>query len=711
MKKVIMTILMVAFVLTILAVPAKRGTWTVLTLADGSKVNATLVGDEHGHYWKGDNGRAYVMTGSEGVCTEVDAQQVRVRAARVRNVANKRRAARRVGGTMSHYTGEKKGIIILANYQDVKMNTAHNQTLFSRIANEEGFAEGKFRGSIADYFKAQSRGKFLLDFDVYGPVTVSRNQNYYGENDSEGNDKHAAELIIEAVNAVMNQVEDWSQYDWDGDGYVDQVYVIYAGKGEADGGIANTIWPHEYALSAAHYYGDGTGPVTVATGLKVDTYACGSELDGSGNLMGIGTICHEFSHCLGYPDYYDTDYSGGQGMGYWDLMDSGSYNGDGFVPAGYTSYERWVAGWDTPIVLADEDVEVRNMPDLQSSGSSYVIYNKAHEDEFYLLENRQKVGWDAALPGDGLLILHVDYDENIWAANTPNDDPARQRMTWIPADNDYQYFTYMGEKYYTETGMATDTYPYGPKNAFNADTKPAALFANRGVGGSKYMDGSVETITRHEDGTVSFDYVAQYEGKINNGGLVFYESYNECSGIGGNDGQWHSLVASQKTDYHTDNVGWTAATAYGGFQCAKYGSSKTVGVVTSPEISFTQSSSTLTFRAAAFVSDGTTLQVTVQGDGLSITPSSFAMKGSEWTDFTATISGTGVGRLVFTPVKRFFLDEVLVTVPSTTGIQAVKDAQQSDALVYTLDGRCLGSNKQSLKPGLYIVGKRKVVIR
>ena len=114
-------------------------------------------------------------------------------------------------------------------------------------------------------------------------------------------------------------------------------------------------------------------------------------------------MCHEFSHCLGYPDFYDTGYSGGQGMCDWDLMDSGSYNGDGYQPAGYTSYERWFAGWETPITLEAEDVSVTNMKSLQSGGESYIIYNKKNREEYFLLENRQSDGWDESLYGAGLL--------------------------------------------------------------------------------------------------------------------------------------------------------------------------------------------------------------------------------------------------------------------------------------------------------------------
>ena len=492
--------------ISIYAVPAKPGQVRTLTLADGTTVKAVLVGDEHGHYWLGENGKAY-QGGDNGTFYEVAKSDVEQKAKARRNAANaqraKRLAPRRVGEVGS-YTGKKKGIIILVNFSDnTKFATANNQALYKRIANEENFSYGNFKGSMRDYFLSQSEGQFELDFDVAGPYTVSQSCSYYGANDSQGNDKYPAKMVIEALKKADADVN-FADYDWDGDKEVEQVYVVYAGKGEADGGATTTIWPHEWTLSSAAYYGDGAGPQTL-DGVRIDTYACGSELNGDGVICGIGTMCHEFSHCLGYPDFYDTDYSGGQGMGNWDLMDSGSYNGDGYQPAGYTSYERWVAGWKTPIELTATKA-VTGMKALSDGGESYIIYNTGNSNEYYLLENRQFSGWDASLPGEGLLILHVDYSASAWSDNTPNDDPSHQRMTWIAADNKYQYVTSQGTKYYTFDGMTNDTYPYGTVNSFSASTTPAAKWINANNEGSYYMQQSVNNITQYSDGTIAFNF-------------------------------------------------------------------------------------------------------------------------------------------------------------------------------------------------------------
>ena len=509
MKKIFLTLALTVMALTVSAIPAKPGIIRTLTLSDGTTVKAQLIGDEHGHYWLTQDGRAYQQQEGTAYFSEVSLSSVTTKAQARRSQSNARRtkrlAPRRVG-EVGAITGKKKGIIILVNFSDVSFQKANDNALFQRIANEKNFSYGDFKGSMYDYFYAQSEGQFELTFDVVGPVKVSQTQSYYGANDSQGNDKYPAKMVIEALKLVDDDVN-FADYDWDGDGEVDQVYVVYAGKGEADGGASTTIWPHEWELSSAASYGDGSGAQTL-DGVKIDTYACGGELNGqTGSIAGIGTMCHEFSHCLGYPDFYDTDYSGGQGMFEWDLMDSGSYNGDGYQPAGYTSYERWVAGWKEPIELTTT-TQVSNLKSLQEGGSAYIVYNQGNTNEYFLLENRQQTGWDAGIPGEGLLILHVDYDANIWASNTPNDDPSRQRMTWIAADNKYQYTTYQGSKYYTTEGAANDPFPYGSVNAFSKTTTPAAKFYNKNTDGSYYLESSIEQITQNADGTVSFRFKA-----------------------------------------------------------------------------------------------------------------------------------------------------------------------------------------------------------
>lgn len=506
MKKLLLLVLMTTWVLMVSAIPAKPGLKRMLTLNDGSRVEAQLVGDEHGHFWLSKDGRAFMGTDRKNIYKLIDNEllkQLKADAQERRTEANEqhmaRMAQRRVGDINSSYFGKKRGLIILVNFSDVSFERTHTNALFERIANERGYTEGKFYGSMYDYFYAQSMGQFELEFDVVGPVTVSNTQSYYGRNNSQGDDMRPGAMAREACQLANSDVN-YADYDWDGDGEVDQVYLVYAGKGEADGGAAETIWPHAWDLRSA------TGSSLELDGVRINTYACGGELNGqTGDINGIGTMCHEFSHCLGYPDFYDTDYSGGQGMGYWDLMDSGSYNGDGYCPAGFTSYERWVAGWLEPIVLTDS-MAIEGMQALQDGGNAYIMYNDGHPDEYFLLENRQHIGWDQGIPGHGLLILHVDYKASVWRANSPNNAPSHQRMTWIPADGQYEYTTYLGSRYYSFEGMKTDTYPSGSNNSFGNETSPAAKLYNKNIDGEKLLNKIVYDISESGNGEISFNF-------------------------------------------------------------------------------------------------------------------------------------------------------------------------------------------------------------
>ncbi len=714
MKKVLVTLAFAAMTAVVMAVPAKRGQWRTLKLADGTEVRAQLVGDEHGHFWKTAEGQTYQLQAGTSFYQTVDAKTITDKASARRRLVNtkrtKRLASRRVGEVGS-YTGKKKGLIILVNYKDESFQSSNNNALYQRIANEEGFSEGKFKGSMCDYFKAQSRGQFELDFDVVGPVTVSKNAAYYGSNDSDGNDLYPATMVGEAVNLAKSYVTDWTQYNWDGDNEVDQVYVVYAGHGEADGGEETTIWPHAWSLSDGPAYGDGNGRVKVADNLYVNNYACGSELNYNNEIEGIGTMCHEFSHCLGYPDFYDTDYSGGQGMCIWDLMDSGSYNGDGYQPAGYTSYERWLAGWLTPIELGSTDLTVENMKSLQSGGESYVMYNPGNSNEFFLLENRQLDGWDASLMGRGLLIIHVDYSESVWASNQPNDDPSHQRCTWIPADKKYDYETYYGSKYYDVDGIEKDPFPYGSNNYFNKQFGTMAKLFNKNTDGTYYLSNSVEDITQNGDGTISFNYVAVNTSTGGGGGTVtpvdadFYESFDQCEGTGGNDGSWSGSIANGK--FNADHTGWEANNSYGANQCAKFGNSSNAGSATTPTITL-NGTATLSFKAGAWKGkkDGTGLNVSVTGG--TIDKSSFEMVQGEFNDYSATVTGYGEVTITFAAEKgRFFLDEVILKSSSTTGIEKVESRETRDNTFYTLSGQRV----EKPTKGLYIINGKKVVIK
>ena len=746
-KRLILSLSLVVMAMAMYAIPAKRGLWRTIQLTDGTSVRAMLVGDEHAHFYRDVQGNCYRNNGTAFVKADRKELVRKAQMRRMKGAAQKRRLAaapgmKKVGGaTGNNYTGKKKGLIILVEFLDKKFEEGHDAALYNRIVNEPGFtSEEGFKGSVHDYFSAQSGGQFDLTFDVMGPVPLKNNTRYYGRNNTNDEDTNAEAMISEACQAIDSDVN-FADYDWDGDGEVDQVYVLYAGLSEAAGGSEDTVWPHEYWLSAK-------GSALTLDGVKVDTYACSSELTGivfddwtgeatEWGIDGIGSFCHEFSHCLGLPDMYDTTYQN-FGMGTWDLMDHGTYNGDerGFVPAGYSSYEKWCAGWLEPIELK-EDTQVTSMKPLSEGGEAYVIYNDAHPDEYYLLENRQLTGWDAGQYGKGMLILHVDYDEEMWAWNMVNsiDDLSgapyfgpkndHQRLTIIPADNSLAMdkIEYNGEVYYQidYTSLPGDPYPYRGNNSLTNTSKPKASLYNKNTDGKKLMNKEVTDITQNADGTMSFNFKVVESGSEGGeqtaAGTVFHETFDQCNGKGGNDGQWMGAIANAA--FVPDVEGWETGSAtnisFGADQCAKFGTASTMGVVMTPTFNL-QGEATLTLRVAPWGNGRENqLQIYYAGedatslDDLEIIYSGDMTPG-EWNELTLTLKGDGDNYMIFQPQKRFFIDDVLITVPETTDIREVSPkVRPVGGRIYTIDGRFVGLDFNALKPGIYVVDGKKVV--
>lgn len=512
-KRLFLISVLCLLAIAIQAVPAKRGILQMLKLKDGTEVQAQLCGDERFHWWTTTDGRRYIADGDN--YKEVDGltlnrMAVRRRSAAFRQSVTCRRPMyqSRVSGKLNSYFGKKKGLVILVEFKDTKFDPAHDCTKFDDILNTEGYTTDEgFVGSVADYFKAQSNDLFELNFDVVGPVQLKYDVEYYGGNDNEGQDKNAEAMIVEACLGVDDQVN-FNDYDWDNDGEVEEVFVVYAGKGEADGGDATTIWPHMYELSYSH------NDLTL-DGAHINTYACANELSGGGSISGIGTFCHEFSHCLGYPDFYDTINNETYGMAYYDLMDAGSYNGDGFIPCGYSAYEKWLAGWVELTELSNENVTVDALKPMSEGGSGYVIYNDGHPDEFYILENRQQTNWDSALLGRGLMITHVDYDEMLWYLNCPNsliDESSEYVTKYRYPTNDHMRFTIMhadnDDDYETYNGLTNDLYPYLQNDSLTSTSIPAATFYNATKQGDNLMHGAILNITQNDNNTMSFYYRA-----------------------------------------------------------------------------------------------------------------------------------------------------------------------------------------------------------
>lgn len=502
-KRLLFTLLAWMFInASVLAVPAKRVTKTV-RLADGSTIELTLRGDEHFSFYTDNQGIPYRYTkdGSyQRTTTQIVDSLWTLRKKERMNMAlraksTKRTAPKRRAGIPSQVTtGNQHGLVILMQFKDVSFVTASPKETFKRFFNEKGYNEGGNAGSVKDYFLRQSYDKLDITFDVVGPYTTKANMSYYGAATENENDVRPEEMIAEAVDAASKEV-DFSKYDWNDDGEVDQVFVVYAGYNQAQGAADSTIWPHEWTLEAS-------GLTKKYNNKTINTYGCSSELQGNGRtntgvLDGIGTACHEFSHCLGLPDMYDTTTNGNNfGMGPWDVMDNGSYNDNSHTPAGYTSYERMFSGWLTPTEI-NSMTRINGMKPLATDAEAYILYNDNNRNEYYLLENRQKVGFDRGLYGHGLLILHVDYDEGAWTSNTLNNVSTHQRMTIVPADNSLSFYS---------SSLAGDPWPGTSGNTcLNNYTTPAATLYNNNTDGTRFLNKNIDNITENTtDNTISF---------------------------------------------------------------------------------------------------------------------------------------------------------------------------------------------------------------
>ncbi len=503
------TALLTAWAVAVFAVPAKRGQWSTLRLTDGSEVRAELIGDEHGHYWQDAQGHAYVLAGDNRY-EQADLSQLQSAGQKARSLANARRQSR--AAEPGKFVGKKKGLIILVEFNKrtatntpaAKFTLPDAATYYNRVANEPNFVDETigFKSSVYDYFYRQSYGQFEFNFDVVGPYRLPNPYNYYGQDDGTMLDVHLGKLVYDACDWANDDVN-FADYDWDGDGKVDQVFILYAGQGQnTNGADTGLLWPQEGTLNA---FGSDQKPFQM-DGVTIDNFACSCELGEGAKIDGIGTICHEFSHCFGLPDMYDKGTFGATTLNYgtyvWDLMNMGNYLDGGYSPAGYTAYQRAFCGWMTLTELTDSK-QIEAMQPLSVAPEAYIIYNEGHRDEYYIVENRQQTGCDQGLLGSGLLISHVDYTDEAWSSNNIN--TGRERFSIFAADNSKVMIEYKDWLDKADM-MAGDLYPNGGSNALTATSVPAATVNNANEDGSYLMQKDITDIEQHADGTISFRF-------------------------------------------------------------------------------------------------------------------------------------------------------------------------------------------------------------
>ena len=459
------------------AVPAKPIVKTLIQ-PDGSELKVRLVGDENGHYYitlegnvveRDKDGWYVVGNGQQRESERLQMPRKRVHSS---TVDEQRRVPHQA----------ERGLVILVEFSDVSFSKTRQN--FDDLLNKEGYNYNGATGSARDYFRDASNGQYVPEFDVYGPYRLDSVMSYYGQNDRSGLDMHPDQMVVDAVAKLASDslVDiNFADYDTDNDGYMDNLFVYYAGYGENEGAPENSVWPHAWEVYEEYVKGQ-----LVYDGKQIKGYACASELqDASGVVMcGIGTFCHEFGHVLGLPDFYVTDYSSQhKTLGDWDIMDAGAYLNGGNTPPTYSAHERFYLGWLTPEILNETgDFELE---ELQKSNKAYIVTSTGEHNldggnpnpaTYFLLENRQKTGWDRYLPGHGLMITKTIYNENNWYNNIPNNNRYLQGYDLIEADgkapnNDYG----KGGDLFPGTANVTSYSPYENYSVINIVEKEGVI--------------------------------------------------------------------------------------------------------------------------------------------------------------------------------------------------------------------------------------------
>ena len=406
-------------------------------------------------------------------------------------------------------------LVILISFagDGTDFSTDDPKAAYDMLFNMNGYNQRDGKGCVAEYFRDQSEGLLNLQFDVYGPYRVSQSARLANANANSTNYGNAA--MVEATKMLIqeNPDMDFSVYDWNGDGRVNQVIYVHAGLSGngASEAVYGYLWPNTSSFST----------ITTPDGKRISDYTASAELWPNNTSCGIGTICHEFSHSLGLPDIYPVPSWTFSAVDEWDLMDGGNFTNYGWCPPNYSPLEKMLLGWLQPVELTEPST-ITEMKPVSEGGEVYQV--KHTDTEYLLLENRQWNGWDYGAPGSGLVVYHVNYIASKWVANTVNGTSnAPFNYTLFHADNrDYNAWSkYIGEaglghyayspwlrSYY----LSGSPYPYTTSegeviNELTDTSVPATQMINENAGGSKLLSKPITNIQVADDGTVSFDFM------------------------------------------------------------------------------------------------------------------------------------------------------------------------------------------------------------
>ena len=446
------------------------------------------------------------------------------------NLRKVRREPINTTGTMFPHEGTPKAIVILAEFQDTAFTIENPRRSFDDYFNsftrlvDYGRGEASNTCSVAKYFDFISFGKFKPQFDVYGPVKLPKKLKNYGGTLGDGKDERM-DLLLQDACTLMDDSLDFSQYDANGDGYADLVIIIYAGYSQSmTGNSPDCIWPKSGNVSGGTYDGKG-----------VSRYAVSAELNGFPGcwstapfqrINGLGTLCHEFCHTMGLPDFYPTDESAkgdNQGMEFWSLMDSGNYLSNGYAPVALTAWEREAFGWiEIPTLTENADLDIWA---LDEGGCAYRITNDSDESghEYFIIENIQKTGINYAQKGHGLMVYHVDYNKTAFSisggTNSVNNRKGRPRMTVVPADGLLFAQYNVGDTIDGKVIKNADFYaqlagdPY-PGTSMATELNDTTETVNFQVYTGDRLNKALGNITESEDGVISLHYIHDFTSGI-----------------------------------------------------------------------------------------------------------------------------------------------------------------------------------------------------
>ena len=587
MKKILLSI---AFALMGIAsgFAAKAHTGlTTITQSDGSQLTIRLHGDEHFSWYSTADDVLLVQVGSNYYVAQVEedgtlkatpqlAHNAGERGTveeQVINNQNKEKflnllnaepqaLAKPIGTVTPAYfphKGSPKALVILVEFQDVKFKTSVPVATFTHYlkgaegeaapeANNAYVTKGMVNyGSVSQYFNDMSQRKFTPQFDIVGPVTVSMNSAYYGGNVGNSTDVNFDQMIAEACKSVSSKVN-FADYDQNNDGYVDLVYIIYAGYSESfSGNSSDCLWPKS---GTNNFYEPGTNNLLMLDGKQICRYGINNELnatpsdwiDGKPLLNGIGLFCHEFSHTMGLPDLYptvETSRVDNQNPEYWDLMDGGEYTYNGYFPTPYSPWEMDVMGWTTPIELGDEAKQV-SLNSYASDRTAYKI--NGENDEYLLIQNIQTEGWWRGITKafkTGMLVWRIDYPYDVVSlGNRLNNEIGKPNVMIVPADgyviSEYNVTDDDESKAKYKASLKADPFP-------GANNVPELLSVklNKSILEKPFYN------IKETNGVITFDYLKDYATGIDS--PVIQQNEEKDTRIFTLDGRYLGTDASQLT--------------------------------------------------------------------------------------------------------------------------------------------------------------------